>query len=294
MKETKRFSVIGGDKRMMYLAKLLVGENFYVNTYGIDFELNDEVVICDSLTEAVNGTDIIITPLPFSRDNETINCSLSQSKILIKDLFECIDKTQQVFGGYINNEISEMSSKYGIIMNDYFTREELVIQNCIPTAEGAIKIAIEELTGTVHGSKCLVMGFGRIGKILSKMLWGIGANVFVEARRADDIAWINSYSYNAINLNELEKYISDFDIIFNTIPHVILDEKLLLNMRKDCLIIDLASSPGGVDYLAAEKLNINTKLALGLPGLVSPLAAAKYIKTAIFNILNEKGVDVNA
>lgn len=35
---------------------------------------------------------------------------------------------------------------------------------------------------TLHKSNVLVMGYGNIGKVLSKMLCGIGANVYCEAR----------------------------------------------------------------------------------------------------------------
>ena len=153
--------------------------------------------------------------------------------------------------------------------------------NAIPTAEGAIQIAMEKSIKTLHNSNALVLGFGRIGKILSKMLNGIGANVFCEARKNSDLAKIKSYRYNEIDLVNLKTYLNKFDYIFNTIPHIILDKEELDIIKKDCIIIDLASYPGGVNFEYAEKIGLNASLELGLPGKVAPKTAAKYIKEII-------------
>jgi dipicolinate synthase subunit A len=159
--------------------------------------------------------------------------------------------------------------------------EELTVLNAIPTAEGAIQLAMQNSLVTLHDSNCLVLGFGRIGKILSKMLNGIGAKVYCEARKDQDIAWIKSYGYNAIKLDELDGSLNKFDFIFNTIPYLILDKKKLSIVKKDCLLIDLASKPGGIDFKEAENLGIQCLWALALPGKVAPKTAAKYIYDVI-------------
>ena len=155
--------------------------------------------------------------------------------------------------------------------------ENLTTLNAIPTAEGAIQIAMEKSLITLHNSKCLILGFGRIGKILAKMLSGIGAKVYCEARKQQDIAWIQSYGYNAIYLDELNNHIGEFDFIFNTIPYIILDKNNLNMVEKDCFIIDLASKPGGVDFEYAKELGLQTEWALALPGKVAPKTSAYYI-----------------
>ena len=162
-----------------------------------------------------------------------------------------------------------------------------MVLNAISTAEGAIQIAMEETIRTIHGSNVLIMGFGRIGKILAKELQGLGANVYCEARKNEDLAWIKAYGYNAIHLNELDNYLNDFHIIINTIPNLVLDEKKLNLLNKDCLIIDLASNPGGLDRDNAKKIGIKTIWALSLPGKVAPLTSAEFIKDTIYNIFQE-------
>ena len=131
------------------------------------------------------------------------------------------------------------------------------------------------------------MGFGRIGKVLSKMLSGIGAKVYCEARKNEDIAWIKAYGYEPIHLNDLDKHLGMFDIIINTIPFQILDNDRLDLLKKDIVIIDLASNPGGVDRKAAKEKNIKLVWALSLPGKVAPVTSAEFIKETLYHALKE-------
>jgi dipicolinate synthase subunit A len=166
----------------------------------------------------------------------------------------------------------------------------MAILNAIPTAEGAIQIAMEELPITLHNSNVLILGYGRIGKILAKMLHGIGANVYVEARKYADIAWIKSYCYKPVMLNEISQIIGDMNLVVNTIPSLILNCELLNKLNKDCLVIDLASKPGGVDFDKAKEFGIKAIWALSLPGKVAPVTAAEFIKNTVYNIIEELGV----
>jgi dipicolinate synthase subunit A len=134
---------------------------------------------------------------------------------------------------------------------------------------------------TLHDSNVLILGFGRIGKVLAKMLCGIGAKVYITARNETDFAWIRAYGYEKIEYKELNYKLKNFDVVFNTVPTMILDEERLLLLKKDCLIVDLASKPGGVDFKRAEELNLQVDWALGLPGKIAPVTAAKYMKELI-------------
>ena len=149
---------------------------------------------------------------------------------------------------------------------------------------------MEETIKTLHSSNILILGFGRIGKTLANMLKGIGANVYCEARKNEDLAWIKTYGYEPITLDNLNENLNKFDIIMNTIPSLILKEKEINCLKKDCLLIDLASSPGGIDIKAAKENKIKTIWALALPGKVAPLTSAEFIRDTIYNILekNEK------
>ena len=143
---------------------------------------------------------------------------------------------------------------------------------------------------TLHGSKCIVLGFGRCGKVLAHMLKGIGANLSVEARSLSDLAYIESYGYKPVPLGELSQCMDQYDFIFNTIPTMILDEKKLNKVKKDCVIIELASKPGGIDFNVAKKRGIKIIDAQSLPGKVAPETAAKIIFDTILNAYSERGV----
>ena len=156
----------------------------------------------------------------------------------------------------------------------------------MPTAEGAIECAMREYEGTISVSKCLVTGFGRIGKILAHKLVLLGANVTVSARKPSDLAYVKALGYNAINTENL-RTVKRFDIVFNTIPRLIFDRELLMNTDTNTLIIDLASLPGGVDFDTAEKLGIYAVRALSLPGKCAPKTAGEIIKTTVFDIIKE-------
>lgn len=262
----KNISIIGGDLRIIRLAQLLQNEGFNILTYGID-ECKEIEKKASSIKECLKYGDILISAVPFSKDGEYVNAPFCTIKITIEQLVNEIksSKKQIVFfaGGLPEKTIKSLENSAKII--DLLDDESLTIMNAIPSAEGGIQVAMQESEKTLHGSNVLILGFGRIGKILAKMLNGIGAKVYCEARKEHDIAWINAYGYNSIQLNNLDENLNKFDFIFNTIPYIILNKTQLDLLKSDCIIIDLASKPGGVDFEYAKSIGIKTHWALGLP-----------------------------
>ena len=269
---------------------MLAKDNFTVYTFAIEradsLSKFDNIVMCSTLEETVEKSDIVVGPIPLSSNRKNINTPFSEEIISLEKLFSVLDNRKFIAGG-IYDDIYKLTEDKSIEIIDLMQREELAVLNTISTAEGAIQIAMEETLATLHGANVLILGFGRIGKILSKMLSGIGSNVYCEARRNSDIAWIKAYGYNSVHINELESSLNKFNIIINTIPCLILDDKKLEKVNQDCLIIDLASNPGGVDRNAAKAKGIKTVWALSLPGKVAPLTSAEFIKETIYNILKE-------
>ena len=160
----------------------------------------------------------------------------------------------------------------------------------MPTAEGAIQIALEELPITLHGARALVVGYGRLGRALAPRLSALGARVSVAARKWEDLAWIEAAGYTAEHTGELEGWLCGYDLIVNTVPARVLDAAALAELKPGCLVIDLASKPGGVDFDAAARLGVRAIWALSLPGKVAPVTAGRSIRTVIYNILQELGV----
>lgn len=281
----KTIAIVGGDLRIVKLVGMLEKEEYIVNTYGL--EKSPEVTKkCNNLKECVKDADIVIGPLPLSSNGEDINTPFSDNKIKIDELLDNLEG-KTFIAGSIKQEVYDKAKERNISIQDIMKREELAVLNAISTAEGAIQIAINETPKNLHGNNVLVMGFGRIGKVLSKMLDGIGAKVSCEARKAADLAWIKAYGYEPINLIELKENLHKFDIIINTIPFVVLDKEMLKEVKKDALIIDLASNPGGVDKNAVKELGIKFNWALSLPGKVSPVTSAEFMKETLINMFKE-------
>ena len=106
----------------------------------------------------------------------------------------------------------------------------------------------------------------------------------MEARKYADLAMIEGHGYEPLPLDNLKEHIHEFDIIFNTIPSLILDDEILTK------VIDLASKPGGIDFDAAKSYGLKVIWALSLPGKIAPVSSGAIIKDTIMNIIKELGV----
>lgn len=284
----KSVGVIGGDLRQITLAKMMSADGYDVTLYGFKDTVNDtKIVQTDNLNIALDK-EIIILPVPVSFDGLYINTPYCDDKLTIKRFIEHINPSSLVFGGRISKEISEELSRKGIKHKDYMKRDELAIKNAIPTAEGAIAIAMNETSITIHNSKCLVLGYGKVGKILAKSLSALGAKTYVTARKYADLALIEGHGYIPMSLNEAKNKLHQFDIIFNTVPALILDSGDLQSVSPDNVIIDLASKPGGVDFEKAKELGLKVIWALSLPGQVAPVTAGIIIKDTVCNMISEE------
>ena len=287
MKNT--ITVIGGDLRTVKLVKMLAEEN-EITTYGLDqaTELSGIANIKqeDSLEQAIKKSDIIIAPMPFSKDGNNINAQFSKSKITIESVIDCLNK-KILIAGSIPEKIYSLAKEKETKVIDLMKQEELTVLNTIATAEGAIEVAMQETQKIIHGSKILILGFGRVGKATAQKFAGLSADVTCAVRKPKDFAWVEVYGYKAIDINKLGGNLSEFDIIINTPPTLILTKERLQHVKKDCLIIDLASKPGGVDVEEVKKLGIKFNWALALPGKVAPITAAEHIKKTLDSILKE-------
>jgi len=291
MLDIRKYTVIGGDLRNVKLAEAICSDGNQVNLYGFKNAAFDTVLMeTEDLEAAIDDSDIIIGPLPCTNDNEVLNTPFHDKKIHMSEIFKIMKKNQLFIAGRIIDKISQMARAYNVYSIDILEREEMAVLNAIPTAEGAIQIAMEELPITLNGSRTLILGFGRLGKVLAKMLDGLGADVYVMTRKYADIAWLKAYGIKPVYINDLNKHLGGMDVIFNTIPSRILDSARLETAGRECLIIDLASKPGGVDFDHAKMLGIKVIWALSLPGKVAPVTAANCMKQTIYNIIEELGV----
>lgn len=215
--------------------------------------------------------------MPLSKDNAVVNAPYSNYEIRLDEICLKLENKTFIAGG-IPIQFYENKSIKNI---DLLQSEALTILNAIPTAEGTIKIAMEETEITIHESKIMIFGYGRIGKILCQNFKNLGAKVYCVARKEADLAWIREQNCIPITYHEAENEVKKIDIIINTVPSLVIEEKIIKNLKQNCVIIDIASNPGGVDKNIAKRYKIKVITALGIPGEIAPLTAAKYIEQTI-------------
>ncbi len=285
-----KFAIIGGDLRIVKLAEMLAKDENQIYVYGLekaeDLKNNSNIIQCDTIKKAIQNVEIVIGPIPFSSNGNTVNAPFCDKEITIREMMHVINAKVLIAGG-ITPEVYDMANDEYIEIIDIMKREELAVLNTIATAEGTIQIAIQNTNKILHGSEVLILGFGRIGKVLARKLAGLSAKVTCAARKDEDLAWIQAYGHKATNINTIGENLKQYDIIINTVPHMILTEERLANVKQDCLLIDLASNPGGIDKKAVKDKNLKFVWALSLPGKVAPTTSAEFIKDTIYNIIKE-------
>ena len=280
-------AVLGGDKREVEMIKALIALGAVVKVVGNPVPGQDlDVQVVSNLQEAILGTQVIIAPMTGTDDAGKIKSTfVSQPLIISEEILSQIPPRTLFFIGLAKEDLKKLAKKYKIKLFEMATMDEIAILNAIPTAEGAIQIAMEKLPITIHGSKIIILGFGRVGMTLSRMLHGIGAKTTAVAQKIGELARAKEMGLEVLALAELQQGIAEAQIIFNTIPAKILTREVLRNANPEVLIIDLASQPGGTDFVAAEELGLQAMLAPGLPGKVAPKTAGQILGDIIPQVI---------
>lgn len=271
----KSVSIIGGDNRNLILSNLLKEDGYNVFKFGLGAEEK-------SIEDCIKQSHFIISATPFSVDSENIYSPLTDKKINIQKFIDLIHNKTIIAGSISDEYINKFKYNYNIVF-DIMKDNNLVIKNTIPTAEGVVKIIIENTDITINDSNIAILGFGRVGKRLAKVLNGMGANIFCLDTKKEEVANIEMCGYNI--LKDIYKNLNDMDVIVNTVPKQILGKEEINSINKNSLIIDVSSKPGGVDFEYANKNNYNVIHALGLPGKVAPVTSAKYIKEIVETLI---------
>ena len=292
MKE-RRIAVVGGDRRMLEVIECLKGHD--VKIWGIDESYIKSGTYCKSIDEAIGDAEVLILPSPPCADDIRVNCPLytEESSEKIHRVLEALKKDCIVLGGRLSPRVKELATREGLKIFDYFASEEVLIKNAVPTAEGAIGVAIYNTDVTVFGSEIAIIGYGRIGKALALRLTALGARVTVFDRKDEKLALAMSEGANGVKIeykdgeSSLMGLSRGFDVIYNTVPLWIITEEIVRGLPKDTLVVDLASAPGGIDMLAVKKYGTNYIQALAIPEKIAPRSAGKIIAGSILKIMEE-------
>ena len=282
------YLVAGGDWRQVHLAKKLAETS---TVYALGFAENvifsQRVTPIKGAIELPAPVDVAILPVPACSGERAISTPLFPYALSLDEVLNQVKPGGMVLGGLLTPAFYSLCKQRDLTAVDYMEREELAIENAVPTAEGAIQIAMEKLPTTLFGESCLITGFGRIGKVLTRDLLALGMKVTVAARKQSDLSQIRLYGADSISIAEMTDILPDFRLILNTVPAKLFDASKLTQIQKDSLLIDLASKPGGVDFDTARQLGVNVIWALSLPGKVAPVTAGQIICDTIGHIVAE-------
>ncbi len=274
------FLLLGGDSRQLYLNQILTKNGFQTTLH------NSSEDSSFSMEEAIKNSNVILCPIPFTRDKINLVSDNNMTDLGIGNLLNLLTSDHTLFGGSIPVYVKEYARENSIACFDYMDMEDITVKNTIATAEGAIAEAIRLSPGCLHKSKCLVTGFGRCAKTLALKLKGMDAEVTIAGRKEIQLVQAASMGFHARALCDLAPVIGDYEFIFNTIPALVIEKDLIRSMNPDVTIIDIASAPGGVDFSFCRQQNIRAKLCLGLPGIYAPQSSAEILYEAIVKSLS--------
>ena len=262
----KKITVIGGDNRLKIVKEKLSQAGYTVDSLGL-FE-NDN--------GNISSSQILLLPVPTTKDGINVFTPLTKRKISLAEIAQSSTNEQLIL---CCNYLFENKNCI-----DYGALDSYALLNSVPTAEGAIKIAIENTHYTLWKSRVLVIGYGRVGKILADRLKALGASVTVSARKPRDEAMLDALGFSYINTERLNRIKLDYDIIFNTVDVKVIEDSTMEKLPCD-LMIDL-STLGGFSLEAAKEHGIKAIKAPGLPGIIAPQTAAEILYKTVTHIIN--------
>ncbi|GAA0461650.1 dipicolinic acid synthetase subunit A [Alkalibacillus silvisoli] len=284
----KSVLIVGGDARYIELINQL--SLFDATVYAIGFEEAEEnldnVILTNQKRLVKDHIDAIILPITGLDQDGYADAHFNDSSIhLTEEWLNEFPDHCLLFTGIMTPYLSELSEFTGRIIA-FMDRDDVAIYNSIPTVEGAIMLAIQHTDFTIHSSNVTILGFGRVGKTLVRPFQGLGAKVSVYARRNDDLARIYESHATTIEEGQLIEAVKGCNILINTVPDLIVTPNVIRALPEDCLIIDLASKPGGVDFRYAKKRGVDAMLAPSLPGMVAPKTAGKILAHVIQTVMH--------
>lgn len=285
-----KVAVIGGDDRELILVEELVrwGATVVVTGFQRQMVCHGAFVV-GSVEQACKDIEVLILPLPGTNEKGLVRAVYSgQELFLTEKALAGMAPGATVIIGWARHFLKEWAQKYRFKLLEIVEMDEIAVLNSIPTAEGALQIAMEETQSTIHGSRTVVIGFGRVGVTMAGVLKAMGSDVTVIARNPGQLARAYQMGCQRATYDELHDIMRQSDIVFNTVPAMVLDREVLKYANPDILIIDLATQPGGTDFEAANAYGLKAILAPGLPGKVAPISAGKILADVIPRLLMDE------
>lgn len=278
--------VCGGDERSAYLCRALCEAGHEVAALCLE---NAALPPECRLVNAPERAQVVILPVPACRDTqgELLNAPLGVSPCPTADILDAAGEGALVIGGRLDERITRAAHERGQRVRDYMLMPEFTAKNAAVTAEGAVCRLMDASDAALCDERVLVIGWGRIGKLLMQKLAALGASVCLMSSHADSRAMAQALGYPALAPKSGRELLQGFDAVINTAPAPVISE--LCAFREGCRIFELASAPGGIDAHEALAAGLKYTALPALPGKYAPRSAARAVFCAVTEILKESG-----
>lgn len=283
-----KIGVFGADKRQIYIAEALLAQGYHVCIYQLAQPVeHPHCKQVSSIQELFANCRVIVGPIPFAKST-TESAVSKNSPPAVAEIIALLQSGHHLIGGVMAPELAKACAEKGIPCNDLMKVEKVAILNAIATAEGSILEAIQASKINLHGSRGLIIGYGRCAKVLAEKLKGMACEVTIAARNTEALAYARAFGHKTVHLADLDGLLPSFDFIFNTVPTLVLDAGKLDLVSAAATLIDIASAPGGIDFAYAHEKKLNAQLCLGLPGKIAPKVSAEILVDEITTLLKER------
>lgn len=263
----KTIGIIGGDLRQKYLADTLLMPGVFFANESIKDEENMRK--CHNLNALFLESDIIIVPIPFSRDQINLFTRYFIEHVSIHSFLKYITTAHIIIGGPFSETESKKIKDLGGKLIDITALETFKLMNAIPTAEGVLSELINKTDRTLHSSYALILGYGYCGKRIAQCIDCLGGTVEVYTENNLEKRTVTSDGFKLIeNLSPMK----DYDYVINTIPKVIFSQDMI---ESNMIFIDITEA-----YSWESDFFVKMR---GIPGKFSPRSAG----TIIGELLND-------
>lgn len=185
-----------------------------------------------------------------------------------------------VIGGKADEEVKAHFNSTDVKYFNMLGDEKFQARNSRLTAEGTLHVILSHALMALDEMSVLVIGFGRTGAAVARILRQVGVKKLTVATTAslrpayafaDEVIPVGSFDF------------AHYDTVINTVPQHIIDDKAVLTFSPSALYIDLATKPA-LNLCFAKYLGIDAEIYPALPAKTAPLSAARAIKDYVLEV----------
>jgi dipicolinate synthase subunit A len=291
-------AVLGGDAREVIMAGLLCRDGFDVVTYGLGPVACQSLGLDDGLTgvaeleassamEAVAGRRWLLCPAPGLGEGDVVYAPYARGPIWLNEAM--LRASDVANGGIVLGRASSslLALAAAVPTTVYQSKDDEALRVRVATsaAEGLLALLVGRTDQVLRDQRVLVLGYGATGSAFADRLVLLGARVTVAARREESLARAEQHGAATVAFDDRADAMADATVIVNTVPSTSAMPLAVLKELDGCLVIDIASPPGGTDHPAAQAAGCQVTWIRGVAGERAPRTAGelqyRYVRRVI-------------